>query len=142
MFASNGKFTDMQKNIYNVALEANRAIMDIVKPGVEFSLTNRTCKDVVYKGLKALGLMDDFADIGRYVWHGTTHYVGLDVHDVGNYNKTMEKDMIFTIDAGIYVKELGIGLRIEDNVLVTANGCENLSVDIPVTVDDIEGIMR
>ena len=141
MFPSNGRFTEMQRNIYEIALEANRAVMDIVKPGMEFTLTNQTCRDVAFKGLKAMGITDDFADISRYVWHGTTHYVGLDVHDVGSYKKTMEKDMIFTVDAGIYVRELGIGLRIEDNVLVTANGCENLSAAIPVTIDDIEVIM-
>jgi Xaa-Pro aminopeptidase len=67
--------------------------------------------------------------------------VGLDTHDVGGYDDPMAENMVFTVDAGIYVREWGIGLRIEDNVLVTNNGCENLSASIPATVEEIERIM-
>jgi Xaa-Pro aminopeptidase len=102
---------------------------------------NPICKKVSFEGLKALGLLNDFADINKYVWHGAVHHVGLDTHDVGGYDEPITENMVFTVDAGIYVREWGIGLRIEDNVLVTADGCENLSVAIPSTIEEIESLM-
>jgi Xaa-Pro aminopeptidase len=112
-----------------------------VRPGVFFPQLNRTCREVSFEGLKALGLLQDFADIRRYVWHGAIHHVGLDIHDVGGYEEPMAENMVFTVDAGIYVREWGIGLRIEDNVLVTTDGCENLSAAIPGTIEEIESLM-
>ena len=139
---ANGRFSERQAQLYQVAYAANRAVMAQVRPGVPFSMPNRVCREVSFDGLKALGLLDDPAEIGRYVWHGVTHHVGLDTHDVGGYDEPMAENMIFTVDAGIYVREWGIGLRIEDNVLVTADGCENLSAGIPVTIEEIEASMR
>jgi Xaa-Pro aminopeptidase len=127
--------------VYEVAYQANQAIMAEVRPGVPFPKLPRTCREASFEGLKALGLLDDFSEIGRYVWHGPTHHVGLNTHDVGGYDQPMSENMVFTVDAGIYVREWGIGLRIEDNVLVTANGCENLSAEIPVTIEEIESLM-
>lgn len=141
VFPANGRFSERQAQLYQVALEANRAIMEAVRPGVSFQTLNPICKQVSFEGLKALGLLNDFADIGKYVWHGAVHHVGLDTHDVGGYQEPIAENMIFTVDAGIYVREWGIGLRIEDNVLVTADGCENLSAAIPVTIEEIEGLM-
>lgn len=141
VFPANGRFSQRQADIYRVAYEANRAVMAQVRPGVPFSMPNRVCREVAFAGLKALGILDDFADIGSYVWHGVTHHVGLDVHDVGGYEEPMAENMVFTVDAGIYVREWGIGLRIEDNVCVTAAGCENLSAAIPATIEEIEAVM-
>jgi Xaa-Pro aminopeptidase len=141
VFPTNGHFSERQAQIYQVAYAANRAIMAQVCPGVPFSMPNRVCREVSFEGLKALGLLDDIADIGKYVWHNTTHHVGLDTHDVGGYEEPMAENMVFTVDAGIYVREWGIGLRIEDNVLVTASGCENLSQSIPATIEEIEHVM-
>ena len=141
VFPANGRFSERQAQIYQVAYNANRAIMAQVHTGVPFSMPNQVCREVAFEGLKALGLLDDFTDIGRYVWHGTTHHVGLDTHDVGGYEEPMAENMVFTVDAGIYVREWGIGLRIEDNVLVTADGCENLSASIPATIEEIEDIL-
>ena len=141
VFPANGRFSEQQAQIYQIAYDANRAVMAQVRPGVYFPVLNRTCREVSFDGLKALGLLDDFADIGRYVWHGVAHHIGLNTHDVGGYEEPMAENMVFTVDAGIYVREWGIGLRIEDNVLVTANGCENLSVAIPATIEEIESIM-
>jgi Xaa-Pro aminopeptidase len=138
VFPANGKFSERQAQLYQAAYAANRAVMDQVRPGVAFPVLNRTCREVSFEGLKALGLLDDFADIGKYVWHGAVHHVGLDTHDVGGYDEPITENMIFTVDAGIYVREWGIGLRIEDNVLVTADGCENLSATIPATIEEIE----
>jgi Xaa-Pro aminopeptidase len=141
VFPANGHFSERQAQIYQIAYAANRAIMAQVRPGVSFTMPNRVCREVAFEGLKALGLLNDPADIGRYVWHGTTHHVGLDTHDVGGYEVPMAENMIFTVDAGIYVREWGIGLRIEDNVLVTTGGCENLSAAIPATIEEIGAVM-
>jgi Xaa-Pro aminopeptidase len=141
VFPANGHFSQRQAQIYQVAFDANREIMAQVRPGVPFSMPNRVCREVSFKGLKSLGLIDDIADIGKYVWHGTTHHVGLNTHDVGGYEEPMAENMIFTVDAGIYVREWGVGLRIEDNVLVTASGCENLSASIPATIEEVENEM-
>ena len=141
VFPANGRFSERQAQIYQVAYAANRAIMAQVRPGMSFSMPNRVCREVSFEGLKALGLLNDPADIRRYVWHGVAHHVGLDTHDVGGYDEAMAENMIFTVDAGIYVREWGIGLRIEDNVLVTAGGCENLSTSIPATIEEIEAIL-
>jgi Xaa-Pro aminopeptidase len=142
VFPASGRFSERQAEIYRIAYDANRAVMAQVRPGVFFPQLNRTCREVSYEGLKALGLVEDFADIGRYVWHGVAHHIGLNTHDVGGYDEPMGENMVFTVDAGIYVREWGIGLRIEDNVLVTAEGCENLSAAIPATIEEIENIMR
>ena len=141
VFPVNGRFTERQSQLYQVAYEANRAVMEQVRPGVFFPQLNRTCREVSFEGLRALGLLKDYSEVGKYIWHGAVHHVGLDTHDVGGYDEPISENMIFTVDAGIYVREWGIGLRIEDNVLVTANGCENLSAAIPSTVEEIESLM-
>jgi len=141
VFPANGRFSERQKQIYLAALTANRAIMEQVRPGVEIQQLDRTCREVSFEGLKALGILKDIADIQKYIWHGVAHHVGLDTHDVGIYENPMAENMVFTVDAGIYVREWGIGLRIEDNVLVTADGCENLSAAIPTAIEEIEEIL-
>jgi len=141
VFPVSGHFSQRQAQIYQVAYAANRAVMAQVRPGVPFSMPNQVCREVSFEGLKELGLLSDFADIGKYAWHGVSHHVGLDTHDVGGYEDPMAENMIFTVDAGIYVREWGIGLRIEDNVLVTADGCENLSAAIPATIEEIEAVL-
>ncbi len=141
VFPANGHFSERQAQLYQVAYAANRAIMEQVRPGASFQTLNPICRKASFDGLKALGLLNDFADIGKYVWHGAVHHVGLDTHDVGGYEQPITENMIFTVDAGIYVREWGIGLRIEDNVLVTADGCENLSAAIPSTIEEIENLM-
>ena len=141
VFPANRHFSERQAQLYQVAYAANRAVMEQVRPGVFFPQLNRTCREVSFEGLKALGLLDDLADIRRYVWHSVTHHVGLDTHDIGGYDEPMAENMVVVVDAGIYVREWGIGLRIEDNVLITADGCENLSAAIPATVEEIENLM-
>ena len=141
VFPANGHFSERQTQLYQIAYAANRAVMEQVRPGVFFPQLNRTCREVSFDGLKSLGLLDDFANIRSYVWHGAVHHVGLDTHDVGGYEQPMTENMVFTVDAGIYVREWRIGLRIEDNVLVTADGCENLSAGIPATIEEIESLM-
>jgi len=141
VFPANGHFSQRQAQLYQIAYAANRAVMAQIRPGVFFPQLNRTCREVSFDGLRALGLLDDFADIGRYVWHSAGHHVGLDTHDVGGYDEPVAENMVLAVDAGIYVREWRIGLRVEDNVLVTADGCENLSAAIPATLEEIESLM-
>lgn len=141
VFPANGRFSERQAQIYQVAYAVNRAVMAEVRPGLAFPEMNRICREASFEGLKVLGLINDFADIRKYVWHGVTHHVGLDTHDVGGYEELIAENMVIVVDAGIYVREWGIGLRIEDNVLVTTDGCENLSAAIPSTIEEIESLM-
>ena len=141
VFPANGHFSERQAQLYQVAYAANRAVMEHVRPGIFFPQLNRTCREVSFEGLKALGLPAGFSDINKYVWHSVTHHVGLDTHDVGGYDEPIAENMVIVVDAGIYVREWDIGLRIEDNVLVTADGCENLSAAIPATIEEIERFM-
>jgi Xaa-Pro aminopeptidase len=141
VFPANGHFSERQAQLYRIAYEANRAVMAEVRPGVPFQKLPRACREVSFEGLKALGLLNDFADIGRYCWHGAIHHIGLNTHDVGGYDEPLAENMVFAVDAGIYVREWGIGLRVEDNVLVTADGCENLSVAIPAALEELESLL-
>lgn len=142
VFPSNGRFTERQVAIYNIAFDASRAIMAAIKPGQPFSICNEICRKISFEGLKRLGLIEHFSDIKKYVWHSTTHHIGLDTHDLGGYEDDLAENMVVTVDAGIYVREWGIGLRIEDDILVTSDGCENLSSNIPTTIEEIESLMR
>ena len=141
VFPRNGHFSERQKTVYEAALRVNDEITEAIRPGMPFPLIDQLCREKTFESLQPLGLLDDIADIGRYVWHGCTHHVGFDVHDVGTYHVPIAENMFFTMDTGIYIREWGIGMRIEDNVLVTAEGLKRLSGDIPRTIDDIEAAM-
>ncbi|MCF2682194.1 M24 family metallopeptidase [Faecalicatena contorta] len=92
--------------------------------------------------LKDAGALDSYDEIGTYMWHGGAHHIGFDVHDVVRTPDVVAPGMAFCIDVGIYHEEWGIGFRLEDNCLVTEDGCENLSADIPRTIEDIEAVMN
>ena len=115
-----------------------RRIMRAASPGMmEYELEAEFHSELAARGVRRTA----FPSVIRYVWHREPHHLGLDTHDVGGYQEPMAENMVLTVDAGIYVREWGIGLRIEDNVLVTADGCENLSSSIPVTIKEIETLM-
>ena len=83
-------------------------------------------------------------DIGKYMWHGGSHHIGYDVHDIVDYRPDLiiQPGMVFCVDIGVYVEEWGIGFRLEDNCLVTADGCENLSRHIPRSIEEIEAVLN
>ena len=89
-----------------------------------------------------LKMIKEKSDITKYYYHSVSHYLGLDVHDVGTYSKKLEPGVVLTIEPGIYIEEENIGIRIEDNILVTENGYENLSKDIIKEINDIEKYMK
>ncbi|HEU4963758.1 MAG TPA: M24B family metallopeptidase, partial [Bacilli bacterium] len=141
-FPINGKFTDRQKDVYNLVLRAELETIKAIKPGVPFTTLNEITKRVLTEGAKELGLLSEGQDISDYYYHGVSHFLGLDTHDVGNYRDlTLQPGMVVTIEPGLYIAAEGIGVRIEDDVLVTEEGYEVLSEEILKTVEDIEAYM-
>ena len=92
--------------------------------------------------LTAIGLIADKAEVVKYYFHGVSHYLGLDTHDVGSRDTVLKAGMVITVEPGLYLPEEGIGIRIEDDVLVTKDGHEVLSRDIIRTADEIEEFLR
>ncbi|MGV3465447.1 MAG: aminopeptidase P family protein [Heyndrickxia sp.] len=142
-FPVNGKFTERQKTFYNIVLKALRETTDLIKPGVPFTQLNEHTKKVLAEECMKLGLIKEESEISKYYYHGVSHSLGLDTHDVGNYrDKVLEPGMVLTVEPGLYIEEEGIGIRIEDDVLVTEDGNENLSKDIIRSVEEIEEFMN
>lgn len=137
----NGKYTERQKVLYNIVLKAQEAVIEAIKPGLPYAKLNEICKEVLLKECKAIGLFNKDEDLAKYYYHGVGHYLGLDTHDIGNREQTLQPGMVITVEPGLYIAEEGIGIRIEDDILVTEDGNENLSVGIPKTVEDIEAFM-
>ena len=142
---ANGKFSKEQKLIYNLVYEAQEAAFKILKDGADWGKAGTAAREVIAEGLLKLGIIKDKKDVGDYYPHGLSHHIGLDVHDRG-FSRGLKKDMVITIEPGIYIppdsdcdkKWWGIAVRIEDDVLITQNGYELLSVFAPRKVEDIE----
>jgi len=137
-----GRFSDRQKLLYNCALATSNYMFSIVKPGMKMDAVDATIKEYNAQLLKDAGVLDDVSNIHKYMWHGGAHHIGFDVHDVVEKPETIAPGMVFCIDVGIYHEEWGIGFRLEDNCLITEDGCENLSAGIPRTIEDIEAVMN
>ncbi len=141
-FPVSGKFTPRQKQIYNIVLEGQKIVIDAIKPGLEFKRLNEILKEYYAVELKKIGLISDYDQVSEYYYHGVSHLLGLETHDVGRHNEGLiEKGMVFTVEPGLYIADENIGIRIEDNIVVTENGCKVLSEDIIKTVEDIENFM-
>lgn len=141
-FPVNGKFTERQKQIYNIVLKANEEVMKTVKPGITTSDLQKVAKSILAEGCKSIGLIKEDSEIDKYYYHGVAHPLGLDTHDVGPRGIELKPGMIITDEPGLYIEEEGIGIRIEDDILVTEDGYVNLSKDIIKSVDDIEAYMK
>ncbi len=137
----NGIFSERQKQVYEIVLKANKESIKALKPGLTWGEINKVARDILTEGLKELGLIKEDHEVIKYYYHGLGHFLGLDVHDVGVYAEKLQEGMVITIEPGLYISEWGIGVRIEDDVLVTKNGCKNLSEDIIKEVADIEEFM-
>ncbi len=161
-----GKFTPAQRALYMLVYESQLAGLAAIKPGVKFSEINNACQEVLAKGLADMGVLTVSAEesmkpeVGlhrRWTLHGVSHHLGIDVHDCAharkeNYlDKELEVGMVLTVEPGLYIQpddELfapeyrGIGIRIEDDIVVTEDGCRNLSEDIPRHPDEIEKWMK
>lgn len=141
-FPCNGKFNEKQRLLYECALRTSDYMFRIIKPGMKMMDVDATARRYNFEQLKDAGVLDDYKDIDTYMWHGGAHHVGYDVHDAIKTPEVIAPNMVFCVDIGIYHEEWGIGFRIEDNCLVTENGCENLSAMTPRTIDEVEDTMR
>jgi Xaa-Pro aminopeptidase len=160
-FPVGARFNPLQRDLYSIVLEAQRRGIEAIKPGVRFDDVHEAALRVLIDGMIRLALvkgpLDDAIKTGvyrRYYMHRTSHWLGMDVHDVGLYrvggnSRTLEPAMVLTVEPGIYIaaddenapeQMRGIGIRIEDDVLVTADGHEVLTAAIPKTVDEIEAL--
>lgn len=138
----NGHFTEEQKALYNVVLKGLNSVIAATKPGQPKNELQELSKQVMAEELIRIGMIKKPEEIMRYYFHGSGHYIGLYTHDVGDDNALLEEDMVFTLEPGLYFDELGIGIRIEDTLVVTTDGCEVLSGGIPKTVEEIEAFMQ
>ena len=155
-----GTFSEVQRRVYEAVLEAADAARAIVRPGIRFSDVHAAAMEVIERRTREWGLLpedDGTAYYRRYMVHGTSHHLGLDVHDCAQARREMYMDgmlepgMVFTIEPGLYFQPddltvpeefRGIGVRIEDDIVVTEDGCVNLSADIPRTADAVEAWIR
>lgn len=141
-FPVNGTFTPRQRQIYDIVLGGNRLIVNAIKPGVEFKNLNDILKGYYAEELKKIGLIKNDEEVSRYYYHGVSHMLGLETHDIGRHNEgILEEGMVLTVEPGLYIEQEGIGIRIEDDVLVTGEGACVLSEDIPRDAEEIEKIM-
>lgn len=139
----NGKFTKRQKDLYKMVLSANQMVIDKIKPGVTMDELNDLVIKFYEKELVRLKVIKDPSQVKDYYYHGVSHSLGLDTHDVGLDRKTpLKAGNVITVEPGIYIREEKIGIRIEDNILVTESGNINLSSSIIKTVEDIERYMQ
>lgn len=162
-FPVNGKFSPEQKEIYSIVLEAHQQSMDQAVPGNKWNLMHEKSIEVIVEGLLSLKLLkgskEEVIDKGLYskfYMHRIGHWLGMDVHDVGSYKqdgdwRALEKGMVMTVEPGIYIlnsledvddKWKGIGVRIEDDILITDTGFEVLTPNVPRTIDEVEQAVK
>jgi len=146
----NGKYTPRQKEVYNAVLRVMKAATKMLVPGNVMADYQKTVGQLMEEELIKLNLLS--ADVvkkqnpdtplyKKYFMHGTSHYLGLDVHDVGNRYRKFEAGMVFTCEPGIYIREESLGIRIENNLLITEKGPIDLMANIPIEANDIEALM-
>ncbi|AWK50334.1 Xaa-Pro aminopeptidase [Clostridium beijerinckii] len=144
VFPVNGKFTDRQKEVYEAVLRVNKAVIEKIKPGVDSKELNTWSRDLIAKECIKLGIIKEKEEVSKYYWHSIGHSLGLDTHDLGIQGRefTFAEGMVFTVEPGIYISEESIGIRIEDDILVTKTGCEVLTKNIIKEVNEIEEFMK
>ena len=142
-FPVNGKFTERQKEVYNAVLRVNEEIINLIKPGMKYKDVNEKAKELIAEECIKLGLIKDKSEVRKYYYHSIGHSLGMDTHDIETPHRDIifEPGVVFTVEPGIYIAEEGIGIRIEDDILVTEDGVINLSSDIIKTVEEIENFM-
>ena len=146
-----GKFTKRQKNVYNAVLRVMKAATKMLKDGNTFEKYNKAVGDLMTEELLKLRLLKA-SDVKKqnaawpaykkYFMHGTSHFLGLDVHDVGFFNEPMRPGMVFTVEPGIYIPEENLGIRLENNILITSKGQMDLMKNIPLEAEEIEDLMN
>ncbi|GAB3274782.1 aminopeptidase P family protein [Larkinella harenae] len=146
-----GRFTERQKAVYNAVLHVMKEAKKLLVPGNLWDEYHKEVGKIMESQLIGLGLLDknqvakqdpDNPLYRKYFMHGTSHFLGLDVHDVGNKYRKFEAGMVFTCEPGIYIREEGLGIRLENNILITENGNIDLMDSIPVEAEEIEELMN
>ena len=147
----NGRFTNRQKSVYNSVLHVMKEATKMLRPGTLFKEYNVEIGKIMESELINLKLLDSH-DVRKqdpknplyrkYFMHGTSHYLGLDVHDVGSFEWPMREGMVFTCEPGIYILEEELGIRLENDILITSKGPDNLMKNIPIEVEEIEELMN
>lgn len=138
----NGKYSLRQKEIYDIVLAANQKVTQQARPGLTLKQLNEICKKELAEGLMRIGKIESEDQIGTYYMHGVSHHLGLDTHDATEHSEVvLAPGMVITNEPGLYIDEEEIGIRIEDDLLITQDGCEVLSKDIPRTTEEIEALM-
>lgn len=147
----NGKFTKRQKEVYNACLHLHKYAASILKPGITLAAYTDKVGEEATKQFVKIGLLtkadvknEDAANRAyrKYLYHGISHHLGIDVHDIGSRTEPIKEGMVFTIEPGIYIEEEKMGIRIENNFWITKNGNKDLMKKIPITVDEIENLMK
>ena len=138
----NGKFSERQRILYECVLATSNHLFSIIRPGMKMEDVDATIRRYNAEHLVEAGVLKSVDEVGRLMWHGGSHHIGYDVHDMVKRPEILAPNMVFCVDVGVYNEEWGIGFRLEDNCLVTEDGCENLSAAIPRTIEDIEAVMR
>ena len=145
-----GKFTDRQRDVYNAVLSVMRDAMNLLRPGVTLREYHVQVGELMTKQLLSLGLIaaEDVTSQNpawpaykKYFMHGTSHFIGLDVHDVGHWHEPIRAGHVFTVEPGIYIREENLGIRLENDILITEDGFVDLMGHIPLEADDIEAMM-
>lgn len=139
-FPVSGKFTERQKQIYNIVLAGQELVFKHARPGVTTRELNKVLVDFYGEELIKIGLISDPSEVSKYYYHGVSHHIGLDCHDLCDYGP-LKPGCVISNEPGLYIAEEGIGIRIEDDVLITENGAEWLSPQIIKTVEEIEEFM-
>jgi Xaa-Pro aminopeptidase len=147
----NGQFTKRQKQVYDAVLRVKVQATELLKPGNAIPEYHKAVGELMQEELIDLGLLDkediakqdlDWPAYKKYFMHGTSHHLGLDVHDVASIYKKFEPGMVFTVEPGIYIPNEGIGIRLEDDIVITSNGHHNLMRNIPIHSEEIEDLMN
>jgi len=147
----NGRFTKRQRQVYDAVLRVHRSASDILRPGVNIQDYHKEVGKIMEWELIQLGLLDktDVANqdptqplYKKYFMHGTSHHLGLDVHDVGTMYEPIVPGMVFTVEPGIYIPEEGLGIRLENNIVIQDNGFLDLMENIPIEAEEIEELMN
>ena len=138
----NGKFNDIQKTIYNIVLNCNIQTAKFMRPGITLNEANQYAKNFLASECFEKGLISSKDEISKVYYHSVSHFLGLDTHDTGAKDQPLVPGNVVTCEPGLYFKDLGIGVRIEDDVLITENGSEVLSDGIIKSVEDIEKMFR
>jgi Xaa-Pro aminopeptidase len=138
---ANGKFTPRQREIYEIVLAAQNAAIATIKPGAKLYSGPESAMQASYNYINTHGQDNEGKPLGKYYIHGVSHHLGLDVHDPGDRDRPLEPGMVVTIEPGIYIPGENLGVRIEDDILVTQDGSNVLSEKLPRTADEIEKLM-